>query len=206
MARLWVLMTEMYGHKWVSTHGESDSGTWGKVLYDVNGQQIAQGMQACACRVGENAAWPPSAPEFREMCLAATSSLGIPTADRAWSEACEASVDPTVWKFSHPIVQEAGRKTDWYAIRHGIPKAISVQNRFNKHYADLTAKLQRGEQLVDQQYLLGSDLSNGAVAVADALAERKLNELMRCQGVKKTTPQEALQELRAKMGIKRGEA
>src|ERR1700712_1934726 len=125
MARLWVLMTEMYGHKWVSTHGESDSGTWGKVLYDVNGQQIAQGMQACACRGGENAAWPPSAPEFREMCLAGNSALGIPTADRAWSEACEASVDPTVWKFSHPIVQEAGRKTDWYAIRHGIPKAIS---------------------------------------------------------------------------------
>lgn len=204
MGRLWVLMTEMYGHKWTAVHGESDaSGTWGKVLVDISGQQIANGMQQCATRTGEQAAWPPSAPEFREMCLAGQSNLGIPSGDAAWREAVEASTDPTTFKFSHPIVHECGRLTDWYSIRNGIPKAETVQNRFNKRYTDLTAKLQRGEPLIDGQLALTQELRKGETDIAEAKAELQIKNRLIEQGLLGQSPEELRAAMFAKLGIKR---
>lgn len=203
MGKLWVLMTDMYGHKWTSVHGEKDSGTWGKVLHDISGHQIAIGMQACATRTDDQAEWPPSAPEFRKMCLAGGSNLGIPDVAAAWREAVEASSDVINWKFSHPIVHEAARLTDWYSIRNGVPKAETVQNRFNKRYAELTAKMQRGEPLVDGQLLLGQEVQAGALEVSDKLNDMVVKQRIKDQGLDAKSPDELRAELRAKMGIKR---
>lgn len=203
MARLWVLMTEMYGHKWASVHGEKDSGTWGKVLHDISGSQIAVGMQACASRTDDQAEWPPSAPEFRKMCLAGVSNLGIPDVTVAWREAVEASTDPTTWKFSHPIVQEAARLTDWYSIRTGTPKAETVQNRFNKRYADLVAKLQRGEPLVDGQKLLSQETAQSERERSERANDFLVKQRIKDQGLHTKTPAQLRAELLDKMGIKR---
>lgn len=203
MGRLWVLMTEMYGHKWASVHGDKDSGTWGKVLHDISGQQIAIGMQACAMRTDDQAEWPPSAPEFRKMCLAGGSSRGIPDVTAAWREAVEASSDVINWKFSHPIVHEAARLTDWYSIRNGVPKAETVQNRFNKRYAELTAKMQRGEPLVDGQLLLGQEVQAGALEISDKLNDLVVKQRIKDQGLDTKSPEDLRAELLAKMGIKR---
>lgn len=204
MGKLWVLMTEMYGHKWVSVHGESDeSGTWSKVLGDLTGPQVAIGMQACARRTGDQAAWPPSAPEFREMCLAGANNLGIPDVSLAWREAVEASSNPREWKFSHPIVHEAGRLTDWYSIRTGTPKAETVQRRFEKRYADLTAKLHRGEPLVDGQLLLAQESSGSDLEKSDRLNEFLIQQRIVDQGLADKTPEELRAELLEKLGIKR---
>lgn len=196
-------MTEMYGHKWTSVHGDSDSGTWGKVLHDISGQQIAIGMQACASRTDDQAEWPPSAPEFRKMCLAGQSNLGIPDVAKAWREAAEASTDPSGWKFSHPIVQEAGRLTDWYSIRHGVPKAETVQARFNKRYADLAAKLQRGESLVDGQLLIGQEAAQGQLEKSDQVNDFLVKQRIRDQGLDGKSTEELRAEMRATLGIKR---
>lgn len=203
MARLWVLMTEMYGHKWTSAHGDSDSGTWGKVLHDISGQQIAFGMQTCASRTDDQSDWPPSAPEFRKMCLDGGNNLGIPDVVVAWREAVEASTDPTNWKFSHPIVHEAGRLTDWYSIRNGVPKAETVQNRFNKRYADLTAKLQRGEPLVDGQKLIGQEQAQTQLEKSEKANDWLVKQRIKDQGLDEKSPGELRAELLAKMGIKR---
>lgn len=203
MARLWVLMTEIYGHKWASTYGQADSGTWGKVLCDVTGRQIANGMQALARRTGDQAAWPPSAPEFRDLCLAGTDTLGIPDVTAAWREAVEASTDPTIWKFSHPIVQEAGRLTDWYSIRTGTPKAETVQNRFNKRYADLTAKVQRGEPLVDGQLLLTQERAEDERERSERANDWLVKQRIKDQGLDQKTPEQLRAEMLAKLGIKR---
>lgn len=199
-------MTGMYGHKWTSVHGETDEqGIWGKCLAGITGQQIAIGMQACATRTGDEAKWPPSAPEFREMCMAGVSALGIPDVALAWREAVNASTDPTTWRFSHPIVQEAARLTDWYSIRHGVPKAETVQNRFNKRYAELTAKLSRGEPLVDGQLLIEQEAMKGAVASAEAAGEREVNERIAAQGLAGKSVKTLREELLAKVKIRRGE-
>lgn len=201
MATLWVRMTELYGHKWTSVHGEADSsGTWGKVLVGMTREQLASGMQACA---RSDDPWPPSAPEFRKLCEAGGNNLGIPDVTSAWREAVEASTDPTQWKFSHPIVHEAGRLTDWYSIRNGIPKAETVQNRFNKRYADLVAKMQRGEPLVDGQLLLGQEVQAGALEVSDKLNDLVVKQRIKDQGLDVKSPDELRAELLAKMGIKR---
>lgn len=196
-------MTDMYGHKWVSVHGEKDSGTWGKVLHDISGAQIAIGMQACATRTDDQAEWPPSAPEFRKMCLSGGSNLGIPDVTAAWREAVEASTDPTIWKFSHPIVQEAGRLTDWYSIRNGVPKAETVQTRFNKRYADLAAKLQRGEPLVDGQLKLGHDAAQSQLEKSNEANDWLVKQRIKDQGLDTKSTEDLRAELRAKMGIKR---
>jgi nucleotide-binding universal stress UspA family protein len=215
MEKLWVMMAGLYGHKWVSSYGTSDiklddagnarpdSGIWGKALAGISGQQIAYGMKLCTQRTGEQAAWPPSAPEFRDMCLASQSTLGIPDVAAAWREAVEASSDVINWKFSHPIVQEAAKLTDWYSIRHGIPKAETVQNRFNKRYADLAAKLQRGESLVDGQLLLTQEVQAGALEISDKLNDLAVKQRIKGQGLHEKTSEQLRADLLAKLGIKR---
>lgn len=201
MATLWLRMTELYGHKWTSVHGESDtSDTWGKVLVGLSREQLAAGMQACA---RSDDPWPPSAPEFRALCEAGKSQLGTPDVTAAWREAVEASTDPTTWKFSHPIVQEAARLTDWYSIRTGTPKAETVQNRFNKRYADLVAKLQRGEPLVDGQKLLSQETAQSERERSEQANEFLVKQRIKDQGLHTKTPAELRAELLEKMGIKR---
>lgn len=200
MGKLWVLMTEMYGHKWTSVHGESDaSETWGKVLHGIDGPQMAAGMKALAL---SSDPWPPSAPEFRALCEAGRSSLGIPDPAAAWREAIEASTNPTVFKFSHFIVHEAGRLTGWFDIRTGGQKAETLQNRFFKRYAELTAKLQRGEPLSDHQALLNHESCMSALEQSDRANEFLINQRIRDQGLAGKSPAELRAELRAKLGLK----
>lgn len=63
---LWEKMAAIYGHKWVSSFGESDDGTWLRVLTGLTKEQIAAGLRACLDR---DDVWPPGAAEFRKLCL-----------------------------------------------------------------------------------------------------------------------------------------
>ena len=65
---LWSLMANMFGHKWVSSYGrEPDPDRiWSATLYDLSEPQIRAGLRALA---DSGAEWPPSAPEFRQLCL-----------------------------------------------------------------------------------------------------------------------------------------
>lgn len=66
MGVLWERMAKIYGHKWVSSYGEEDDGTWLTGLHDVTPEQIGVGLEAC--RVSAEP-WPPTLPQFRAMCL-----------------------------------------------------------------------------------------------------------------------------------------
>lgn len=201
MEKLWELMTELYGHQWTSIHGIADeSGNWGKVMGGITKHQLAAGVRAWTSAGNK---WPPNAIELRELCLIGPASLNIPEPEKAWREAVEASTDPNVWKFSHPIVQEAARLTDWYSIRNGTPSADAVMKRFFKRYADLTSKVQREEPLVDQQLLLtqeaAEDERERAEKANDLVVQRRIRE----QGLHLKTPAELRAEMLEKLGIKR---
>lgn len=204
MVRLWELMTELYGHKWTSVHGLGDeSGTWAKMMGEFDRHQMAAGARAWVNQGGEAAKWPPGAVDLRDMCRSMMgNSLSIPDVASAWREAVEASSDVINWKFSHPIVQEAAKLTDWYSIRTGTPKAETVQNRFNKRYADLTAKLQRGEPLVDGQKLLGQEAALDEIQKSDQVNDMLVKQRIKDQGLDQKTPAELRAELRAKLGLK----
>lgn len=68
-------MASIYGHKWTSSYGDvsspdgglSDTAeVWSTGLAGVSAEQFARGLEVCV-KSGE--AWPPTLPEFREMCL-----------------------------------------------------------------------------------------------------------------------------------------
>lgn len=205
MVHLWNLMTELYGHKWTSVHGLGDeSGTWAKMMGGISPAQMAAGARAWVNQGGEAAKWPPGAVDLRDMCRSVSGEQsGIPDVAVAWREAVEASSDVINWKFSHPIVQEAARLTDWYSIRTGTPKAETVQSRFNKRYADLVAKLNRGEPLVDGQLQIGHDEAQSLLEKSDHANDWLVKQRIKDQGLDAKSPEELRAELRLKMGIKR---
>lgn len=65
---LWQMMGSMYGHKWVSSFGAQvdPDRVWAATLKNVTPEQVKEGLQRLAKRGDE---WPPSAPEFRKLCL-----------------------------------------------------------------------------------------------------------------------------------------
>ena len=58
-------MTMIYGHKWTSI-SECDDGTWLSGLADITPEQIGHGLSRL---LTESSDWPPSLPEFRNLCL-----------------------------------------------------------------------------------------------------------------------------------------
>ncbi len=75
--KLWVKLAEIYGHRWTSAYGDSESGaaqTWAKALRDLTALQIATGLRACVEGCDD---WPPTLPRFRAMCLAIPSFSAV---------------------------------------------------------------------------------------------------------------------------------
>ena len=65
---LWDLMGQMYGHRWTSNFGDQvdPQNVWAACLRGITRDQIRRGLNRCAVLCLE---WPPSAPEFRKLCL-----------------------------------------------------------------------------------------------------------------------------------------
>ena len=70
----------MYGHKFTSAYGDVPSETWSRALAGATGSDIAQGIKACFQRQDT---WPPTLPEFVEMCRPNARSLYFPDAMKA---------------------------------------------------------------------------------------------------------------------------
>lgn len=87
VARLWLRMAEIFGHRWTSTFGETpDSGaglTWSQALKGMSAAQLRRGVAAAA--LGPNA-WPPTLPEFRALCLGVPSYASVAVDLRAARE------------------------------------------------------------------------------------------------------------------------
>ena len=68
--KLWIKMSEMYGHRWTSNFGVSAdmSHSWATVLKGITGKQIANGLNVLVDK-GDEFDWPPPANVFRAMCL-----------------------------------------------------------------------------------------------------------------------------------------
>ena len=69
--KLWLKMTEIYGHRWTSSFGDSvdPDRVWAATLAGLDETQIRYGMRQCVAQGHE---WPPSAPEFRKLCTGAS--------------------------------------------------------------------------------------------------------------------------------------
>jgi hypothetical protein len=65
VSRLWLRMTEIYGHKWSSSYGETPSETWSRGISGMSFDELKRGLSEC---LNSGNAWPPSLPEFLAMC------------------------------------------------------------------------------------------------------------------------------------------
>ena len=66
--KLWQLMSSLYGYKWTKAYGDipDPDKVWQATLRSVSWDQMMKGMGHITEKGME---WPPSAPEFRKICL-----------------------------------------------------------------------------------------------------------------------------------------
>lgn len=83
---LWQMMGSLYGHRWTSSYGDEvdPDRVWAATLYGLDESHIRSGLRECVDRRLE---WPPTAPEFRGLCLgpdAGWERRRIESADAEW--------------------------------------------------------------------------------------------------------------------------
>ena len=65
MAKLWLRMAEIYGHRWTSSYGDKPNETWAKALGRFSFEQIRMGLNKM---LEKNIEWPPTLTEFIAHC------------------------------------------------------------------------------------------------------------------------------------------
>lgn len=110
---LWKRMAEIYGHKWTSSHGDVDSGTWLSALRNIPEDRIVSGMNKLLLR---SDTWPPTLPEFLQLCI------GLPDIGTATQKVMR-------MEFTDPISQAIKQKIGTWALTHETESQIKSKIR-----------------------------------------------------------------------------
>lgn len=140
---LWGVMLALYGVKWSSQFGEKTdvTGQWAQTLSGLSRGQIAFAIDAIR---KSGRVWPPSAPEFRAMCL--SPQLNAPTTEAAYAMALEYQRGEVAAKDLHPMVYHTITKNlDGYQFKRlAMEKA---QEAFRFAYKATIEHVATGRQL-----------------------------------------------------------
>jgi hypothetical protein len=142
IAHLWERMAMLYGHRWASSYGETDDGTWLRGLVGLTREQIGVGISR-AIQSGE--AWPPTLPQFRAWCEPTAADLGIPAFEDAYREACVGLRPHTDHTWSHPVVYHAAHSVGRYEFLH--LNDDTLRRMFRRAYDVMVTRAKRGEAL-----------------------------------------------------------
>ncbi|QKV66488.1 hypothetical protein HUW52_27425 [Pseudomonas sp. 43A] len=136
--KLWIKMTEMYGHRWTANFGvlADPNHSWASVLKGLNGTQIANGLNTLVEKPDEFD-WPPPANVFRAMCLQVP---GMPSIKDAWTEAL-------IGVYSHEGVRVAAEATSTFDLRTAKQGDKALFQRFERNYAIVMRRAQTGQPL-----------------------------------------------------------
>lgn len=138
---LWERMAKIYGHKWTSSYGDADDGTWRAGLRGLTRKHIAHGLTKCV-RGAE--VWPPSLPEFIAMCKPTPQDFGLPNFETAYREAIRGcAVDDHVW--THPAVYHAMQEVGRYEFKNFTDSRL--RQLFERAYEITCRRVMDGEQL-----------------------------------------------------------
>lgn len=192
--KLWTKMTEMYGHRWTGSVGvlADQDHAWATVLGGLNGMQIASGLGMLVERADD---WPPSAPEFRAMCLHVP---GLPSAVAAWHQALEG-------RYEHEAVRVAAKLTGVYDLKSARLNDRALQQIFDRNYRIVCQRAQNGQPLESEVHIgIGHDSQKTEAERAQEYAERQLHRRIEEQGIS-TAGVDARRLLLARLGLKRGD-
>lgn len=190
MEKLWKTMVETYGHRWTANFGvkPTPDHAWAKHLTGLNGRHIANGLAQLTSLDSEG--WPPSAPQFRSMCLQAP---GLPSEDEAWEQALRG-------EYSHDIVRIAAEQTGTFDLKAGRLTDKPLRARFSRAFAIVRARAVMGKPLTD-------DIPEGIeheqktpMQIQLAASHQQARDLIQAQNIP-TDPQQARKLLMAKMGL-----
>jgi len=177
LEKLWITMTQTYGHKWTSNFGDMPKAdhAWAKILGGLTGQQIANGLRRMIDLASANSddkeIWPPAAPEFRAMCLHVP---GLPPVDRAWHEAL-------LGKYSHEAVRVAAEATDTFDLREAKSTDKALFQRFERNYAIVQRRAQNAQPL-DGKISQGIEHDSGMKAQL-ARSHQEARDLVTAQNI-----------------------
>lgn len=192
--KLWIKMSEMYGHRWTSNFGVSAdmSHSWATVLKGITGKQIANGLNVLVEK-GDEFDWPPPANVFRAMCLQVP---GLPSEVQAWNEARSG-------KYSHKAVKIAAEATSTFDLHAGSSKDKALRQRFERNYAIVVRRAQTGQPLEGRiAHGIGHDSTRPREQVQLEHSRNEAEALVIAQGIP-ANPQSARAMLLAKLGIRR---
>ncbi|CAM4031463.1 hypothetical protein SAMN05216575_106206 [Ectopseudomonas alcaliphila] len=194
MEKLWKTMVETYGHRWTANFGAKPrpDHAWAKHLTGITGKQIANGL----AQLGglNNDGWPPSATQFRSMCL---QMPGMPSESEAWEQALRG-------EYSHDIVRIAAEKTGTFDLKSGRLTDKALRERFNRNFAIVRARAVMGKPLDDSIPDGIEHEEKTPMQVQYAHTHQQARDLITAQNIP-TDGQQARKLLLARMGIKRGD-
>jgi hypothetical protein len=126
-------MAKIFGHRWVSSYGEMDDGSWLAGLHDVTVEQVKVGLERL--RVSEEP-WPPTLPQFRAMCL-----------------------PPIVPPYHVPYKSQKliAKEIDWEGQRAQLAKVRAVLNR---HKANNDPEARAEREAIQNEEEMGQDLDH----------------------------------------------
>jgi hypothetical protein len=131
MQRLWLRMSEIYGHRWTSSAGETPSELWEKALAGVAPEAIGRTIERL---ILEADPWPPTLPQFRAMCF------DVPTMDAVRAELLRRDSSQRS-RFALAV----WRRMDGYAWRHA--EASRADAMLRDAYEAARAAVMAGEPL-----------------------------------------------------------
>ncbi len=88
--KFWRRMTEIYGHKWVSSYGAEPTKPWVDMVTRMDNEKIAYGLSEII-RAGDS--WPPSLVEFNKFCCGFHSRLKEITHTKSLDQVLEIRAD-----------------------------------------------------------------------------------------------------------------
>lgn len=131
-------MAEIYGHRWVSSFGETPSPMWCSALNRISDEQVRRGIANC---ITQRIEWPPTLTDFIGLCVTVP---GLPSADEAADDAIAIA---RKWKRPdqclHPIVWHC---LDQIGGFNGIAEDV-LRKRFLSNYERAKQDLSEGRPL-----------------------------------------------------------
>lgn len=80
IATLWIQLTDIYGHRFMNTYGEKDSGVWYQALNDLTEDDLRKGLTTMMRDIRFET-WPPNCTQFRHLCLSTKEPLAPKTVE-----------------------------------------------------------------------------------------------------------------------------
>jgi len=112
---------------------------WAMTLSGTDAKLIEFALERCK----REHAWPPTIAEFLKLLQPSPESLGLPTVEHAYLEACKHSHHPLSHDWSHICVQLAARAAGYFSLRSEPEKA--TRPTFTAQYKKLIEQLVQGE-------------------------------------------------------------